>query len=346
MTDALAEQAYATLRRQFAVRGRRRRGLFYEHRNRRRLRRPLAFNWSFAHALAAAIDVHGLGCGPTRSELDDLLAGLHRYWDDRPRTGLPAYCSTVVRWFRTGPKFYDDNAWSGLDLMRLHRMDSSHPGVLAQASAVVDFVLDEHRRLQSGAIHWQQQVGPASREFGTVASAANAQLALRLHDVTHEPRHLDLAVDLYTWVNEHMRDPTNRLYWDHVTPPDGHVDKTQWSYNQGLMIGVNVLLFRATSDAHYHREAVVVAEAALTAFDLDRLRNEPVEFAVILFRNLFLLTTIVDAPALHARIHDRADEYLQLLLPQSARTRVIEQAAIVEMIAMLSWPADRYDLLV
>ena len=115
VTEALALQAYASLRREFSVgrrRGPRGRGLFYEHRQRRRLRRPLAFNWPFAHALAAAIDVYGLGGGPTRSEIDDLLAGLQRYWDKRPPTGLPAYSSTVVRWFRAGPKFYDDNAWS------------------------------------------------------------------------------------------------------------------------------------------------------------------------------------------------------------------------------------------
>ena len=230
--------------------------------------------------------------------------------------------------------------------MRLHRMDPSRPHVLEHASAVVDFVLDEHRRLHSGAIHWQQQVGEASRELGTVANAANAQLALRLYAVTGKPEHLELAESMYAWVSEHMRDPAKNLFWDHITPPENHIDKRQWSYNQGLMIGVNVLLFRATADTRYRQDAVAIADAALRAFDLPRLRSEPVEFAVVLFRNLLLLTTIVDDLAQHARIRDRADEYLQLLLPPVARPKLIEQAAIVEMIAMLRWPADRYDLLV
>ncbi|HUP72781.1 MAG TPA: glycoside hydrolase family 76 protein [Acidimicrobiales bacterium] len=346
MTDALAAQAYATLRREFSVAGHRGRGLFHEHSGGGR-HRALAFNWSFAHAFAAAIDVYGLGCGPAQSEIDDLMAGLNRYWDERRGTGLPAYSSTVVRRLRTGAKYYDDNAWSGLNLMRLHRMDRSRPGLLAQVSAVVDFVLDEHRRQQSGAVHWQQQVGNASRQLGTVANAANAQLALRLYQASGEAQHLDLALAMYTWVNEYMRDPTNNLFWDHVTRPEGRVDTTQWSYNQGLMIGVNVLLFRTTTDHQYHRASVAIAEAALATFDLERLRAEPVEFAVILFRNLILLTTVDDDATRPARIRRRAEEYLQLLLPgEGERERLIERAAIVEMIAMLCWPADRYDLLV
>jgi predicted alpha-1,6-mannanase (GH76 family) len=214
-------------------------------------------------------------------------------------------------------------------------------------SAVVDFVFDDYRREQSGAVHWQQQVGNASRQVGTVANAANAQLALRLYEATGEAPHLDLALAMYTWVDEHMRDPTNDLFWDHLTPPEGRVDTTQWSYNQGLMIGVNVLLFRTTTDQNYRRASIAIAEAALATFDLARLRAEPVEFAVILFRNLMLLTTVDDDAARLVRIRRRAEDYLQFLVPgEGERERLIERAAVVEMIAMLSWPQDRYDLLV
>ncbi|MEO5840102.1 MAG: glycoside hydrolase family 76 protein [Acidimicrobiales bacterium] len=351
----LAEQAYAELRREFAVDGRRGRGLFYEHRRRSGHRRPLAFNWSFAHAFAAALDVYGLGGDAMQPQIDDLVAGLHRYWDNRPHTGVAAYSSTVVKRLRTGAKYYDDNAWSGLNLMRLHRLNPSRTHLVAQASAVLEFVLDDHRRQQPVGIHWQQQVGDASREIGTVANAASAQLALRLHQVTREPHLLDSALAMSAWVNEYMRDPTTNLFWDHVTPPENHLDTTQWSYNQGLMIGVNVLLFRATADVHHHRDAMAIAQSALAVFDLTRLREEPVEFAVILFRNLLLLTTIDDDAELAVRIRRQAEEYLQVLLPRfvgaastgdGARARLIEQAAIVEMVAMLCWPADRYDLLV
>jgi rhamnogalacturonyl hydrolase YesR len=188
-----------------------------------------------------------------------------------------------------------------------------------------------------------------------VANAANTQLALRLYRVTHEPQLFDMALTLCAWVNEYMRDPSTNLFWDHVTPPEYQLDTTQWSYNQGLMIGVNVLLYQATGEVRYRRESVAVAESSLALFDLTRLQREPAEFAVILFRNLFLLTSVEDDARLAARIRRRAEDYLQLLLPRFVRdvhtgddepARLIEQAAIVEMIAMSCWPAGRYDLLV
>jgi hypothetical protein len=106
---------------------------------------------------------------------------------------------------------------------------------------------------------------------------------------------------------------------------------------------------------HYERAASSIAAATLDTFDAERLRAEPVEFAVILFRNLLLWSTTDDGRSQQARIRTRAEEYLRLIWPRfvrpstdgsDRRERLIEHAAIVEMIAMLCWPPDRYDGLV
>lgn len=360
---ALASQAYATLQRRFAMGGRRHRGLFREHTGDRGRRGRIAFNWSFSHAFAAALDVYGLGGDITEGAIEDLLTGQQRYWDDRPRSGVSGYCSTVVKRFGAGAKFFDDNAWCGLNLMRLSRMDPTRTGALEQAKATFEFALVEYRRQSDasspgcapGGMHWQQQQGDASPDIGTVANAANAQLALRLHEATGDSRYLDAALGMYSWVNEHMRDPANGLFWDHVTPPACLVDETQWSYNQGLMLGVNVLLCRATADAQYHHEARRIGDAAIAMFDVERLCVEPVEFAVILLRNLMFATTVAGTSGLEAQVRHRAEAYAQAVwprfaadvdAPQEDRLRLIEQAAIVESIALLCWPTERYDLLV
>jgi hypothetical protein len=352
----LAEHAYGVLRRRFG--STRQRGLFHERTGRRWGRRPLAYNWTFSHAFAAAIDLHGIARGPTEAEMSTLVRALDRYWDARPRGGVPGFSSTVVRRGRGGAKFYDDNAWCGLDLVRLHRIDPARPSLVPRALDVLEFAFDDYRRRPSneaspcapGGIHWQQQIGGASRDLGTVANAGIALLALRVFAVSGDERHLDLARALYSWTDAHLLDPSNGLYWDHVTPPDCHIDRTQWSYNQGLMLGVSTLLFRATADTRYEQAATRIATAALAEFGLERLRAEPVEFAVILFRNL-LLWSAANAGATGAPVRERAEQYLRLVWPRfvTASTergrgdRLIEHAAIVEMMAMLCWPPERSD---
>jgi hypothetical protein len=364
MTPSVARvsQAYATVRQQFAVGGKRGRGLFHEHYD-GGWRGRIAFNWSFSHVFAAALDLYGLGGGVTEADIDDLLVGLRRYWDDRRRTGVPGYSSTVVKRFRSSARFFDDNAWCGLNLMRLNRMDRTRTETLEQAKATFEFAGDEFARqvravadtCAPGGIHWQEQRGNASSEIGTVANAANAQLALRLHEATGDGRYLDVARGMYSWVNDNMRDPASGLFWDHVTPPDCRIDETQWSYNQGLMIGANVLLHRATADERYRHEAQSLAAVALAAYDVTRLSEEPVEFAVILLRNLLLSTTVANHASLGAQVRQRADEYVRAVWPRftgtadaapTIRIRLIEQAAIVESVALLCWPEARYDLLV
>ena len=357
---ALASQAYATIRHRFAAGGRRRRGLFHEHAGGGR-RGRVAFNWTFSHAFAAALDVYGLDGEISERDIDELLAGLRRYWDDRRRAGVPAYSSTVVRRFRRSERFFDDNAWCGLNLMRLHRMAPTRTDALEQAKATFAFAGEEYVRIRTrsdacapGGIHWQEQRGNASPDIGTVANAANAQLALRLHEATGDAQYLDVAIGMCSWVNEYMRDPANGLFWDHVTPPDCRIDQTQWSYNQGLMIGTNVLLYRATADERYLHDGRSIGAAALALFDATRLADEPAEFAVILLRNLLLSTTVANPVRRDDHAHRRAEQYAHTVWPRFAdavdspptNSRLIEQAAIVESIALPCWPAARYDLLV
>jgi hypothetical protein len=359
----VAEHAYGLLLERFAARRHRDRGLFHEKAIRGAQRRRLAYNWPFSHALSAAIDLYGIGRGPNARDLDDIVDALDRYWDARLGTGAAAYSSQVVRWWRRSAKFYDDNAWCGLDLLRLHRLDPSRPGLVERTSEVIELALGEHRRQSltasppcaPGGIHWQQQRRNASPEVGTVANSAMALLALRLFEVTRDSRHLDLARALHSWVERHMRDPTNGLYWDHLTPPDCRVDNTQWSYNQGLMVGVNTLLFRITGDDVHAASASTIAAAALDRFDLARLDTEPIEFAVVLFRNLLLWATVESESAYRARVQERAEQYLRMVWPRfvvtpsasrGRRPRLIEQAAIVELLALRCWPPDRHDLLV
>jgi predicted alpha-1,6-mannanase (GH76 family) len=64
--------------------------------------------------------------------------------------------------------------------------------------------------------------------------------------------------------------PATGLFWDKIRG-DGTLDKTLWSYNQGSMVGANVLLARVHQDARdqYLDRAEAIARKALRHFDAE-----------------------------------------------------------------------------
>jgi rhamnogalacturonyl hydrolase YesR len=81
------------------------------------------------------------------------------------------------------------------------------------------------------------------------------------------------------------------LFEDHITF-DGTIDRTIWTYNQGTMIGANVLFWEVTGDASYLRRAKRAANLSLSYFTQGRLRTQPVFFNAIFFDNLNMLDNV------------------------------------------------------
>jgi hypothetical protein len=95
-------------------------------------------------------------------------------------------------------------------------------------------------------------------------------------------------VRIYEWVWSTLRLESG-LFADLITP-DGTVDRTIWSYNQGSVIGAGVLLHQATGDATYLAQSRQVAEASLDRFDRpSALATQPPAFVAIYLRNLLLI---------------------------------------------------------
>ena len=80
---------------------------------------------------------------------------------------------------------------------------------------------------------------------------------------------------------------------DHVNP-NGSVNTAIWSYNQGVMVGVGVLLYQLTgNNAGYLEQAQQTAAAAVSYFGTGTtLVNQGPAFNVIYFRNLFVLNQV------------------------------------------------------
>lgn len=359
-----AVRAYAAMRRQFA----RRDGLY---RRDGRLRPPgvAAHLWPTARAFAGAVDLLGvrrelLGAFDPGPAVAWHVKALERYWDARgPR---PAYASDVIGSHFGGDRYYDDNAWVGLALVQLERLDPGR-GHRDRAAELFDFAVsgwDTRSEAPSpGGVFWVEQgkgVGARNHDRNTVSNAPNAELGLHLAELvpglTEGGR---WARDMYGWVNATLdagRDagePATGLFWDKVRG-DASIDHQTWSYNQGTMIGANALLARAATDgedAPYLARAEAIARKALRHY-AGEYHRQPAAFNAILFRNLLLLWAATTDARLREQIHTAMSGYADAAWTAGRDRRdrfrlsrgqptLLDQSAMVQVYALLAWdPAD------
>jgi hypothetical protein len=314
-------------------------------------RNRYAHHWPFVRALAATLDMAGTPDIGDRyaGDAPDRLQALALYWDGG--ASPPGYDS-AVRPPRGpgGDKFYDDNEWAGLALVQLARQ-TGDAGALRQAAEIFDFVLsgwdNDPSHPAPGGVYWAQAAW--SRDRNTVSNAPGAELGLHLHELTGEARYLEWARRMYDWTDRHLRAP-NGLYWDHVDL-GGAVETTQWSYNQGTMIGAGALLSRVTDDAAHLERAARTADAALAHYArVDYFTQDPA-FNAIFFRNLLLLHADRPDPAYRRAMQGYADRAwdtvrdVKTTLFRFKPTRsvaLLDQAAMVQIYACLAWDHADY----
>ncbi len=298
--------------------------------------------WPLSQAVEAAAVMSALA--PTATEgtalLKDLLTATGHFWN--ARSAPPGYDS-VMRPPRGvgGVRYYDDNHWVGLLLLDHHRLTGDNSS-LRQAGRVFDFVVSgwdsDASHPAPGGVFWSQL--PRNHDRNTVSTAGAAQLALRLHAITGDPALLAWGIRMRDWVETSLRAP-NGLYSDHIDL-GGAIEPTQWTYNQGLMVGANVMVFAATGDAASLVRAQEIADASLTRYAGSGWMGQPPVFNAIFFRNLMLLDAVAPDPRYRAAMATYASELAACVEPATGlvrfqgETHLLHQAALVELQATLA----------
>jgi uncharacterized protein YyaL (SSP411 family) len=249
-----------------------------------------------------------------------------------------------------GQTFYDDNAWVGLELVRLYRTDRQ-TGHLARAREIFSAIIAawdaDPTHGCPGGIPFSDS--PRNDQRNTVTGAPAAELGVRLYELTADRSTLEWAKKMYDWVRDCLAQ-AGGLYGDHVAP-DGTVDATTWSYNQGTMVGAGVLLWRATGQASYLSDATETAEAALIHFDAGRLHREPAFFVSVYFRNLLLLDAVRPDPGYRQALRSYADwAWRRVRQPASGlytfgpngTVQLLDQAAMVNLDGLLASSINTY----
>jgi hypothetical protein len=321
---------------------------------------PFSFLWPFSQALAATVSMANIPGmkGAYMREVNARLIGLQNYLDTT-NSGAPegAYTSTLPAYDGTtappvgpgGTKYYDDNDWVAIELVRVYELTHA-ASALGAAEGIMAFEMAGWQADPSlacpGGIPFSN--APENTERNTVTDGPAAELAVQLYRITGTAQYLQFAEMAYEWVRRCLLEP-NGLYADHIGPT-GVVEPMLWSYNQGSMIGAGTLLFQATGNSGYLYEARQTAKAALAYFTPERLGSEIPFFPAVYFRNLLYLDSVTHdppGPALAQAYVNYAWQHLRLsnnlfVSGSPASAQLLVQAAIAQIYALLSSPPSTY----
>jgi predicted alpha-1,6-mannanase (GH76 family) len=313
---------------------------------------PYSYIWPYSQAAIAVETLAGVPGAGYQREARARLATYEKYWN--AGTTPPGYDSYVRPPLgHGGDKFYDDNEWIGLHLVQYHKRTGSRDA-LVRAKEIFKLVVHGWDTDPShpcpGGVFWTQATW--SNDRNTVSNGPGAELGLHLYLLTRDRYYLTWAKKMYDWTNDCLLAP-NGLYWDHIDLA-GTIEKTQWSYNQGVMLGASTLLYKATGQKHYLDKAKAIARAALEFYGAeDRLWKQPARFNMIFFKNLMILDSVAHNPVYKRTMQAYADRaYEQARDPETGLyyfvpgpVQLLEQATPVQLNALLAWPRSQYRLL-
>jgi hypothetical protein len=315
---------------------------------------PFSYLWPFSQALAATVSMADIPALKTvlQRELKARIVGLRSYLDANNNgavegtytSSLAAFDGTVAP--PTGPggaKYYDDNDWVGIELVRMYRL-THEPALLSTAEGIMAFEMAGWQSSPtlgcSGGLPFSNL--PENNTRNTITTAPAAELAVQLYRVTHQSQYLQFGIGAYDWVRSCLLEPTF-MYGDHINRR-GILEPRLWSYTQGVMIGAGTLLYQATGNGAYLYEARQTAAAALAYFTGPRLGEEIPFFVSVYFRNLLYLDSVTHDPP-GARIaqayvdyvwqHNRLADNL-FVAGSPASGQLLVQAAVVQIYALLS----------
>lgn len=157
--------------------------------------------------------------------------------------------------------YYDDMLWLALAVQRLNAHEKKE-----RLAGVVDRlwkdILTGRNDRHGGGIAWRKQ----QRDYKSVPSNAPAViLGARLHRQSGDREALQVAHEVFRWLDEILVDPESGLLWDGINRRgDGRIDR-RWvfSYNQGTYIGAALELYQVTGEVAFLQKARRTARAAM-----------------------------------------------------------------------------------
>ncbi len=270
--------------------------------------------WPMSQAIAGELDHAALTGDYTR--VDQMLNSLQGDWQPGPN-GVGGYATHPLAAHGDHQnRFYDDNAWIGLDLMQAYRQ-TGNKKYLERAEALVPFMRTGF--VEGGGIRWNEQDWTADASGATLNTAAVApsmQFFLALHEATQKPEYLDDARHMERGLDK-LRG-LDGLYRDNLkisNPADDNPGRQRpFSYNQGASLGAYLQLADATKDPNEKQHYLDLAQQTANAW-LDKCDQDPSlmwghspSFNAIFFRNLMKLDTVRPNPRAYEALNNYVED--------------------------------------
>jgi rhamnogalacturonyl hydrolase YesR len=293
--------------------------------------------WPQGQAIAATLDIAQLTGNYT--PVDQTMKALSLYQHGN------AYTPGILSKPGNAPRYYDDNAWIGLDFMQAYAQ-TGNKDYLNHAESLFSFL--QQGQSKDGGLYWVESAKSMSRN--TCSNGPAIEMALRLYQATHDPKYLSFAKSCQKFLDDHMRSPEG-MYYDNLGD-DGTLSKKFYTYNQGTPIGADVLFNKVTGDHTYLDKATQTANATLDYLAKNHgLWKESPVFNAIFFRNLMAL----DAVAPNPRYKQALNQYLDRAWSEARDPKTglfsqggighydgpggtIDQSAMAQMYALAAWP--------
>lgn len=162
-------------------------------------------------------------------------------------------------------RYYDDNAIMVRVLVKAHAATGDRR-YLDRARDVLDGFVREgwDPTCKPGGMQWG--VDPSKRGAGDRAACSTSMTALAALELAAagiDTKHsIEWAEALMDWLVERLQDG-DRLINDALEPPDWKVRRVKWTYNTGMAIHANVLLWRLTRKDARLEAARAMGDAAI-----------------------------------------------------------------------------------
>ena len=265
----------------------------------------VSFLWPYSAMVSGCVSLYKTSGNKKYKKLMDkqIKPGLDLYWDT-PRQ--PECYQSYPAFAGQNDRYYDDNDWVAIDFCDYYAV-TKNKEYLKKAIALHDYIYSGWSDELGGGIYWCEQ---KKESKNTCSNAPATVLCMKLYKLTKDKKYLDQAMATYQWTRDNLRDPSDFVYWDNKNL-QGKIGYAKYTYNSGQMIQAGVLLYQATGDEQYLKDAQQTAKGSYEHF----LKPQPTVkgemkffpsspwFNVILFRGLKALYEV-----------DKNDTYVKAMI--------------------------------